>query len=317
MYRRSLFLLLFFMLTGASLLGQSRNSTYENYIRQYAPLAIDQMQRYRIPASITMAQGLLESAAGQSSLARQANNHFGIKVSSDWTGPYVVKSDDNPNDRFRKYNTVLESYEDHSKFLLKPRYSSLFSYHITDYKNWAHGLKQCGYATSSTYAQNLIKIIELYGLAQLDGGTIPQDYQGGSFINTAQPVSYGKHLSDEEAQFFASHPINRNNRNYYIRTLPGENLKTIAKGTGIKARRLRRYNDLARKQSLDPGSIIYLEKKKFRADRAFKKHPHVVNSGESMHDIAQMYGMRLKSLYSMNHLHNDYSPQVGDKLRVR
>lgn len=316
MCKRVVSLLIIILLSGAAL-GQSRNSTYENYIRQYAPLAIDQMQRYRIPASITMAQGLLESAAGQSTLAREANNHFGIKVSSDWTGPYIVKSDDNPNDRFRKYNNVYESYEDHSRFLQKPRYQSLFSYNQNDYRSWAYGLKQCGYATSSTYAQNLIKIIELYNLNLLDGGSIPSTYAYGGNVAADATALHGKHTTASEAQFFATHPISRNNRNYYIRVQQGDNLKSISQGSGVKARKLRKYNELARKQPLETGQIIYLEKKHLRADKAFKHHPHTVRNGESMYDIAQMYGMRLKALYSMNHLHSDYSPQVGDQLRVR
>lgn len=317
MCKRALSLFIILLLTSVAAIGQSRNSTYENYIRQYAPLAIDQMHRYRIPASITMAQGLLESAAGQSTLALQANNHFGIKVSSDWTGPYVVKSDDNPNDRFRKYNNVYESYEDHSRFLQKPRYQSLYSYRQNDYRSWANGLKQCGYATSPTYAQNLIKIIELYNLSSLDAGTIPSMYQGGSGGYVNPTIVHGKHTTAEESQFFASHPISRNNRNYYIRVQSGDDLKSISKGAGVKVRKLRKYNELHRKQPLEVGQIIYLEKKHLRADKAFKHHPHTVSGGESMHDIAQMYGMRLKALYSMNHLHSDYTPQVGDKLRVR
>lgn len=317
MCKRTLSLLMIFLLASAAVLGQSRNTTYENYIRQYAPFAIEQMQRYRIPASITMAQGLLESAAGQSSLAREANNHFGIKVSSDWTGPYVVKSDDNPNDRFRKYNSVKDSYEDHSRFLQKPRYSSLFSYALSDYRNWAYGLKQCGYATSSTYAQNLIRIIELYDLAWLDSGTVPTYGQTGGYTAVTNTAVHNKYSNSVESQFFASHPVDVNNKNYYIRVMPGDDLKSIARGTGIKARKLRRYNDLSRKQPLEPGQIIYLDAKRFRADRAFRGHPHVVTEGQSMHDISQMYGMRLKALYSINNLHSNYSPQVGDMLRVR
>ena len=146
--------------------SQRPNQAYWEYIEKYRSMAQDQMMRHRIPASITLAQGLLESAAGRSELALKANNHFGIKVGTGWTGPYVIKSDDRPDDRFRKYNNVAESYEDHSQFLLKPRYASLFKLNITDYKGWANGLKQCGYATSPTYAQQLITIIENYGLHQ-------------------------------------------------------------------------------------------------------------------------------------------------------
>ena len=127
------------------------------------------MKRYGIPASITLAQGLLESAAGQSRLAKEANNHFGIKVSGYWTGPYIVKSDDRPDDKFRVYSSPAESYEDHSKFLRSgKRYASLFDLKKTDYKGWAHGLKRAGYATSPTYAQALINMIDKYNLHTFD-----------------------------------------------------------------------------------------------------------------------------------------------------
>ncbi len=127
---------------------KAQNSDYQRYIERYASLAVDQMHRHKIPASITLAQGLLESGAGKGDLARRANNHFGIKVGGSWTGPYILKDDDARNEKFRVYGSVKESYEDHSLFLKKPRYASLFNLKMTDYKAWAHGLKRCGYATN-------------------------------------------------------------------------------------------------------------------------------------------------------------------------
>lgn len=320
MYRK---LILFAFLTSLSalLMGQSRNATYEAYIRQYGALAIDQMNRHRIPASITLSQALLESGAGQSYLARVANNHFGIKVSSGWTGPYVVRSDDTPNDRFRKYNSPHESYEDHSEFLKKQRYAKLFTYNMRDYKSWAHGLKACGYATSPTYAHSLINIIELYRLHEFDGGSIPSAYRGGALAAVTPIVIEGSQQLTHEAQlhpdFFASHPVADNNGNFYIRVLPGDNLKDIARATGVKRWRLRRYNELPRRHQPEPGSIIYLKKKHRRADRAFRHHPHTVTAGQSVYDIAQMYGMRVNTIYKLNHLPKGYSPKVGDQLRIR
>ena len=144
------------------------NQSYQTYINQYKDLAIEQMLRYRIPASITLAQGLFESRAGQSDLARQGNNHFGIKC-HNWTGPTQYHDDDAHGECFRVYQDAKESYEDHSRFLAKqPRYSRLFSLNTTDYKGWAHGLKSCGYATNPQYANKLIQIIELYRLQDYD-----------------------------------------------------------------------------------------------------------------------------------------------------
>ena len=154
----------------SSILHAQRNSVYQEYIDTYSDMALEQMRQHKIPASITMAQALLESGAGRSYLATNANNHFGIKVSGGWTGPYVRRDDDSKNEKFRKYRNVKESYEDHSLFLKQPRYSRLFSLRQDDYKAWARGLKACGYATLPTYADRLITIIETYELHQLDKG---------------------------------------------------------------------------------------------------------------------------------------------------
>lgn len=291
--------------------AQRPNQAYWDYIERYRSMAQDQMQRHRIPASITLAQGLLESAAGRSELATKANNHFGIKVGVGWTGPWVVKSDDRPDDRFRKYNSVAESYEDHSQFLLKPRYQSLFQLSPTDYKGWARGLKACGYATSPTYAQQLIQIIENYGLHQYDAQR-QQYYQHAQGQASALPTS--RELAEQ--QFYASHPVYACNRNYYIVVQPGDNLDVVALMTGVKKRKLRKYNELPSGYTLQAGDILYLQKKRGRADKSFKRIPHVVQAGQSMYDIAQLYGMRVASLYKLNHLPPGYMPEPGHMLRV-
>ena len=158
-------MLIALMLCPINLLGQAKwNVTYQTYIDQYKDIAIEEMLRYNIPASITLAQGLFESAAGQSRLALYSNNHFGIKC-HDWTGRSVRHDDDELQECFRAYDNVRQSYEDHSKFLVnKPRYRSLFSLPRTDYRGWARGLKAAGYATNPQYANKLIEIIELYKL---------------------------------------------------------------------------------------------------------------------------------------------------------
>ena len=142
------------------------NQRYQQYINQYKDIAIEQMLKWKIPASITLAQGLFESGAGQSELAMKGNNHFGIKCNG-WDGRKVYHDDDARNECFRAYNNAFESYEDHSRFLVgSKRYASLFSLKTTDYKGWAKGLKTAGYATSPSYAEALIRIIEMYNLYQ-------------------------------------------------------------------------------------------------------------------------------------------------------
>ena len=292
--------------------SQRPNQAYWNYIETYKDMAQDQMKRHRIPASITLAQGLLESAAGRSELAIKANNHFGIKVGVGWNGPWVVKSDDRPDDRFRMYNSVGESYEDHSQFLLKPRYASLFKLNITDYKGWANGLKQCGYATSPTYAQQLITIIENYGLHQYDSFE-KRYYQTISQPQGTATLSY-RELAEQA--FYASHPVYACNKNYYLIVQPGDNLPTLAMMTGISKRKLRKYNELPKKYVPQPGDILFLQQKRSKADKSFKGIPHIVQEGESMYDISQRYGMKVKNLYKLNELPADYIPQAGHMLRV-
>lgn len=309
--KKLLLLVCFAYIYGLSMRAQKPNSVYQAYIEQYAGMAVDQMKRHAIPASITLAQGLLESAAGKSSLATKANNHFGIKTGGVWNGPYVLKDDDHPNERFRKYNSVSESYEDHSLFLLKPRYASLFTYNIKDYKSWAHGLKACGYATSPTYAESLIRIIETYKLYEYDGGKL---LSGAT--NNSSNRQIERYMSNGDQNFYSAHPVGQNNKNYYIRVLPGDDLYIISNETGVKVKKLRKYNELLDGMNPQAGSILYLQKKRTRADKAFKHHPHTITAGQSMYEIAQMYGMKLKTLYKLNKLSPDYSPQIGEQLRV-
>jgi len=282
-----------------------RNAAYEQYIMQYKDLAIAQMKRYNIPASITLAQGLLESAAGRSDLARKGNNHFGIKCHG-WEGRTTYHDDDESHECFRAYDTVYDSYEDHSKFLAnQSRYSRLFSLSKTDYKGWAHGLKACGYATNPRYAQNLINIIELY---RLDSYDTAKGYD--KFIarhnSTDQPTAADGTL----------HRIYRYNKNYYVVARSGDSFKTIGEEFGISYRKLARYNERHRKDELQQGDIVYLMKKRKKADKKYKNTPHIVKTGESMYSIAQRYGMRVKYLYKKNNLPDDYMPRVGDRLRV-
>lgn len=289
-----LFILLFSVGTSAQL-----NQRYLNYIDKYKGLAIEQMERYRIPASITLAQGLFESGAGESTLARKSNNHFGIKCGSTWTGPYVCHDDDAPGERFRVYRNVRESYEDHSLFLKKNRYAALFQLKMTDYKGWARGLKRAGYATDPSYAQRLIRIIEQYQLYRYDQGR----RKPGKSPTVAQA---------------AVHEVAFCNGLMYVKARGGDTLAGLAKEFRVKERKLRKYNDLYKGYVLKEGDIIYLEAKKKKASKANGKQPHIVRVGDSMYYISQLYGIRLKNLYRLNRMHSEDSmPPVGSSLRIR
>ena len=284
-------------------MAQRRNSAYEDYINRYKDIAIEQMMKHHIPASITLAQGLLESGAGKSLLTVSSNNHFGIKCHNEWTGRRFYKDDDIKDDCFRVYDNARESFEDHSKFLLRPRYQSLFSLKTTDYKGWARGLKACGYATNPQYADKLIGLIELYGLYEYD---YAKTYD--RFIATHSGANTSGH--------YASHRIYYRNKNYYLIANGGETFKTLAQEVGVSYRKLAKYNERDKKDILSQGDIVYMEKKRSKAEKMYKNQPHVVRANESLYDIAQLYGIRLKYLYKKNGLPLDYVPRPGDRLRV-
>lgn len=280
------------------------NSAYQQYIDQYKDLAIEQMKRFRIPASITLAQGVFESGAGQSDLARKANNHFGIKCHSNWRGPSMSYDDDARGECFRVYKNAYESYEDHSRFLSQgQRYQGLFRLSQTDYKSWARGLKSAGYATNPKYADKLIDIIQLYKLYRYDTAKSYDHF-------------YARHSRDH-VQNGQLHPIYEFNENYYIKVRQGDTFATLAKEIGISARRLAKYNERDRRDPLEVGEIIYLKKKRSKAPKSYKGRLHYVRAGQSMYTISQLYGIRLKSLYKLNRLSTDYQIRVGDSLRVR
>ena len=294
---------LLFSIQGAS--AQMKwNSAYQSYIDQYKDLAIEQMLRYNIPASITLAQGLFESAAGRSNLTRSGNNHFGIKCHG-WTGKRTYHDDDAAGECFRAYDNARQSYEDHSRFLAtQSRYARLFSLKRTDYRGWARGLKQCGYATNPQYASKLTQIIELYGLNKYDRATTYDRF-------------IAKHASEESpGPDGVRYVIKAYNDNYYVIAKKGETFKSLGKELGISGRKLAKYNERDKRDTLDDGDVIYLKKKRNKAERNFKNRPHTVKAGESMYSIAQKYGIRLKSLYKKNRLSPDYNIRVGDKRRV-
>ena len=293
MKKLKLFLIL--IISCLTLQAQTRNKQYEDYIKKYRELAVEEMKKYHIPASITLAQGLLESGAGQSTLARKSNNHFGIKCGSDWRGKTVSHDDDARGECFRAYKHPKESYEDHSKFLAgRSRYASLFKLKITDYKGWARGLKKAGYATNPRYADQLIGIIELYELHKYD----EKNY-----------LKWIKKNPNPHQTYIANDLL-------YIVLRAGDRWKSISKEFDISQKKLRKYNDLYKGYALQVGDILYLEKKNRKAD---KEHiVHVLRAGESMYSISQKYGIRLKNLYKMNKMDaDDPAPEVGTILRLR
>ena len=262
----------------------------KEYIEKYSSLAVKQMHQYKIPASITLAQGILESNNGNSRLATKANNHFGIKCHG-WEGKKIFADDDKKNECFRNYKNVLESFVDHSLFLNKySRYEFLFDYRITDYKSWAKGLKKAGYATNNKYPELLIKIIEENKLYQFDSKKIDKNLMSGK-------------------RNIYMHP----NKIKYVISKNQETYKTIAKSLNIKLIQILKYNDDNNQSVLNVGTKVFIQPKRNRS----KQRIHVVNNGEDLRTISQTYGVKMKSLKKRNQLILKNSLNNGDKLRLR
>ena len=280
------------------------NAAYQQYIDQYKDCAIGQMLKWKVPASITLAQGILESGAGRSQLAVKGNNHFGIKCHG-WKGASIYHDDDARGECFRAYASAFDSFEDHSRFLATgQRYASLFKLKTTDYQRWAKGLKDAGYATNPKYAQQLIDIIQLYKLYEYD-----KEKKYDKFLtNHTKTATVGGNTL---------HLIKIYNKNYYIIARRGDTFRAIGEEIGVSYKKIARYNERDRNDRLVEGETIWLKKKQKRAPKEYKDRLHHVRKGESMYSIAQHYGIRLKSLYKMNHLSPDYNLRVGDKLKVR
>ena len=268
----------------------SQNLTRKQYITKYSALAVKQMRQYKIPASITLAQGILESNNGNSKLAVKANNHFGIKCHG-WEGKKIFEDDDKKNECFRKYKSPLESFKDHSLFLNKySRYAFLFDYKITDYKSWARGLKKAGYATNKKYPELLIKIIEDNKLNIFDDKDVEIE-----FIS--------------EIRNIYMHP----NRIKYVKSENQDTYMTIAKDLNLKLRQLQKYNDSKETNILAEGTIVFIQPKRKKG----KVKVHTYNKNESLISISQFYGVKLKSLKKRNDLILKKGLNNGDKLRLR
>ena len=306
--KKRLFFILGGLVVAINLLAQTQNPQYISYIAKYREMAIEQQIKHRIPAAITMAQGLLESSAGQSELAVKANNHFGIKCASDWVGRTYTHDDETKNECFRQYASAADSYEDHSLFLQRKRYESLFALPLADYKGWAHGLKACGYATDPKYADKLIRIIELYNLQSL---TLDKDLQQAGLVSMKDTTWQGvetdhliettteeTHAIQDHIEVFANHQSGRINGVRYIIANEGESFASLAVFLNMYERTLRKYNDALDTRELQPGDIIYIYPKKNKASR--KTPFHYFKPGEDAWHIAQKYGIKVKSLYKLN-----------------
>lgn len=307
-------LTLFFLVAMLSASAQSTNRITKEYIRKYRGIAIKEMKKYKIPAAITLAQGILESGSGKGRLARRANNHFGIKCHKGWRGKTIRMDDNKPHECFRKYKDPEESYRDHSKFLRgESRYAFLFKYPITDYKSWAYGLKRAGYATNPLYPQLLINLIQNYKLYKYDYAS-PRDYK--------YRKNRRRTYQEPSPSSFPISGRNVNGRPYYVNNgkklviiKAGDTFKHLASDFEVKLRTLLRYNDIKRSFVLHPGDIIYLQKKARKAAKMYRYH--IVKEGETMWGISQLYGVRLYRLRVINNLPKHYQPPVGKRLKLR
>ena len=276
----------------------------EKYVMQYSVIAVEQMAKHGIPASITLAQGLLESGAGKSKLATEANNHFGIKADSRWNGNTYSHYDNGNWHKFRVYNSAEKSYEDHSLFLVgNSRYSALFKLDRTDYKGWAKGLKNAYYAEDREYDRKLISIIERYGLHKYDNYTVADARKN-------RQKTDNKAMTDTPKEILIANGLP------YVIANAGDTYGTLSAQAGISKRKIRKYNELYKEYTFKEGDIIYLKSKNNKAVKGYDFH--TTKNGESLYSISQMYGIKLKAIYKMNPQYISYTTlKVGDVVRLR
>lgn len=281
----------------------------EKYLQTYSAIAVKQMEKYGIPASIILAQGLLESGAGKSKLAIEANNHFGIKADSRWEGKTISHFDNGNWHKFRVYRNAEKSFEDHSLFLSNnSRYSSLFDLKLTDYKGWAKGLKKAYYAEDREYDKKLINIIERYGLYRYDNSSAVEIKKTAKTNNKDGHYVTKRQAEDKEV-------LNANGLPYVVANY-GDTYKTLSRELDISKRKIRKYNDLYKNHTFKDGDVVYLKKKRNKAVKGYNFH--TTKRGESLHTISQKYGIKLKALYKMNPQYESYTTLImGDVVRLR
>ena len=330
--------------------SQTKSQDGLDYIEKYHKIAMIEMQEYKIPASITLAQGILESGNGKSELAKKSNNHFGIKCHKNWTGARTYHDDDEKGECFRVYDDPAQSYRDHSIFLTSgQRYAFLFDLEITDYKGWAKGLKQAGYATLPVYANVLINLIETYDLTQYDhkalkGPKVVLDEKKlekkpekekktesetatkSKSKNTTKTKSKTKSVSeiytpykltDAEVvdKLFDGRYIRENNGVKFIYAKAGDDVYKLADGMEIYDYQLVKYNDLGKRRAFNENEVVYIEPKKNKASRKYKYH--VIEKGETLSYVSRLYAVKLESLFKMNNMDETTILRVGDKIRLR
>ena len=316
LYIRIFITLLLFIANIFCIQGQKKNPAYEEYINKYKNLAIQLQQEYKIPASIKLAQGLLETGGGSSRLAKIGNNHFGIKCKPEWRSGRMYHDDDAAGECFRTYKSAEESYIDHSKFLSERiYYVKLFDLDIYDYKGWTRGLQASGYATDKAYGTKLLNLIETYELYKYDRVKVPEK------TKKIEDDIYEIRIDAPNGKTDYKDPINWRRRIYqtngihFITAQSGDTYNIIAYDTRLKLKKLLKYNEVTKEHQLKDGDIVFLQGKKKYASK--ENSIHTVKGGDSMHSISQQYGMRLKSLYKLNKLKDNYTPKPGDTLKVR
>ncbi len=276
--------------------------TRAEYVDTWKETAIQQMMDHNIPASITLAQGILESGSGNSTLAVEGNNHFGIKCHG-WTGKKMYKDDDAKGECFRVYKNASESYEDHSTFLKTyNRYAFLFEYEVTDYKSWAKGLKKAGYATSPTYPEKLIKIIEELDLDQ---------YDSGMMLEAPQLIVNNESLSNKHSVMLHSNKVK------YVEVKEGDTFYKISKEFGLTLKQLYRYNDFdSEKDMLEAGDIVYIQPKK--RSNIFKRTRITLTEDTTVAEVSQKFAMNAKTIMRLNGFtSSDDLIEKGEKITLR
>ena len=313
--KRFLTVLGMLLLTTAMVWGQKLTRT--EYIEKYAETAVREMKATGIPASITLAQGCLESGNGNSTLATKANNHFGIKCHKNWKGKTIRHDDDEKNECFRSYRSADESFRDHSDFLrYSDRYAALFNLELTDYKGWAYGLQKAGYATARTYAESLIRIIEeneLYRYDKLDRKAreeLPPTPMEAEFSTAFKPYPGHKLYTASLGR-----EIRTTNGVAWIIARDGDTYAGLAKEFNLFRSEILRFNDRSRNTALQPGEVVYVEAKKRESAKNLDKH--VVEEGETMRGLAQRYAVKMKKLYQYNAMRPGTEPEPGTILNLR
>ena len=343
------FLALLITIFSYNLFAQYTEQDIHQYIDRYKELAIQKMDEHKIPASITLAQGVFESASGTSRLATMGNNHFGIKCHKEWTGDTLLVDDDALGECFRKYENAEESFNDHSLFLTsRSRYNELFKLNVMDYEAWAKGLKAAGYATNPQYAERLISLIERFNIARHDT-TYYERYVLGNMdagkenLLAEKPKKIDMHnkefVSEKVANVvkveevrgetlcfsatpkeykqvkypFANRDIFENNRTYFVIVKEGDTYKSIAADVQDSEKNIRKYNEVLKKVEPKVGEVVYIEQKsKFNSIEE-----HEVKQGETIHYISQKYAIQRSYILKYNNLTENAIIYPGNKIKLK